>query len=63
LLRYPVSLGLMAVALVIAHLFLPVRRHRLRELWPGIALTMVLLLAAALGYSSYLSIFSTIAVM
>ena len=63
LLRYPVSLGLMAAALVMAHLFLPVRRHPLRELWPGIVVTMVLWLAAALGYAFYLSTFSTIAVM
>ncbi|MHA1165915.1 MAG: YihY/virulence factor BrkB family protein [Alphaproteobacteria bacterium] len=63
LLRYPVSLTLMATALISAHLFLPVRRHPLRELWPGIALTMVLWLGAALGYAEYLSNFSTIAIM
>jgi membrane protein len=63
LLRYPVSLALTVAALVIAHLYLPIRRHPLRELWPGIVLTMVLWFCAALGYSKYLSTFSTIAIM
>ena len=63
LLRYPVSIMLTAVALVSAHLFLPVRRHPLRELWPGIALTIMLWLGAAQGYAVYLSNFSTIAIM
>jgi len=63
LLRYPVSLMLMATALVSAHLFLPVQRHPLHELWPGIALTLVLWLGAAQGYAEYLSTFSTIAIM
>ncbi len=62
LLRYPVSLMLMATALVSAHLFLPVQRHPLRELWPGIALTMVLWLGAVQGYAEYLSTFSKIAI-
>lgn len=63
LLRYPVSIVLTAAALVCAHLFLPVRRHALRELWPGITLTIVLCLGAAQGYAVYLSNFSTITIM
>jgi len=63
LLRYPVSIVLLALALVLAHRYLPVRRHPLRELWPGIALTIILWLAAAIGFSKYLGRFSTIAVM
>jgi len=42
---------------------LPAQRHPLRELWPGIAVTMVLWLGAAQGYAEYLSTFSTIAIM
>jgi len=62
-LRYPVSLSLLAGALILGHLFLPVYRHDLRELWPGILLTMILWLAGAIGYSQYLSHFSTLSSM
>ncbi len=62
-LRYPVSLCLLAGALILGHLFLPVYRHALAELWPGIVLTMILWLAGAIGYSEYLSRFSTLSSM
>jgi membrane protein len=62
LLRYPVSLTLMAIALISAHLFLPVQRQPLQEVWPGIVLTIVLWLGAAIGYAEYLSRFSKIAI-
>lgn len=59
----PVSFAMLASFLIAAHLLLPVKRHRLREIWPGIIVTMVLLLAAAYGYSIYIANFSTLAVM
>ena len=63
LLSGPVSLFLIGASLIAAHLWLPVKRHPLREIWPGIAITMVLWLAAAAGYSNYLANFSTLAIM
>jgi len=62
-LRGPISVLLLALSLIAAHLFLPAKRHPLSEIWPGIAVTMILWLAAAYGYSVYLSNFSTLAVM
>lgn len=59
LLAYPVSLVLLSGSLVAAHLFLPAKRHRLSEIWPGILLTMAMWLATAFGYSYYLAHFST----
>jgi membrane protein len=63
LLRGPISFTLLAAALLAAHLFLPVKRHRIREILPGIILTMVMWLVAAFTYSEYLTNFSTIAIM
>ena len=60
LLAYPISLVLLFGALIAAHLFLPAKRHRLGEIWPGIVLTMVVWLAAAFGYSYYLAHYSTL---
>jgi membrane protein len=63
LLRYPVGLGMMFAALLLAHLFLPSRRHHVRQLLPGIAVTMLLWLVAAWIYSFYLAEFSRIHLM
>jgi membrane protein len=60
LLRYPVSIGLMFIALLMMHLFLPVERHPVRELLPGIVLTIVLWLGAAWVYADYLAHFSRV---
>ncbi|MGI9463303.1 MAG: YihY/virulence factor BrkB family protein [Aestuariivirgaceae bacterium] len=61
--RYPISIGLMFVGLTLAHLFLPVKRHRISELLPGIVLTMVLWLISAWIYADYLEHFSRIHVV
>ena len=63
LLRNPAGLMLMFIALLSAHMFLPRKRHPVRELLPGIAATMVLWLIAAFAYSDYLSRFSTVRLM
>ena len=63
LLRNPAALALMFIALLAAHMFLPVKRHPVRELLPGIAITMLLWLIAARAYSDYLSAFSTVRLM
>ncbi len=62
LLRYPVSIGLMFIGLALAHLFLPVERHPLREVLPGIVTTIVLWLIAAWVYAYYLGHFSRVQV-
>ena len=63
LLRYPVGLGLMFVSLIICHLYLPVKRHKLGELMPGILLTMFLWLMLAVAYGEYLARYNTISSM
>lgn len=63
LLRYPISLSLAFVGLVLCHLFLPVARHRFNELLPGIAFTMIVWMAVAVGYAEYLAKFSTLSSM
>ena len=63
LLRYPIGLGLMFIALVIGHKFLPVKRHKMKEILPGIIVTVILWLLAAWSYADYISSFSRIQVM
>jgi membrane protein len=63
LLNYPVGLGLMFVTLTLSHLFLPVQRHALHDIMPGVVVTMVLWLASAWVYADYLSHFSRLQVV
>ncbi|HHI82632.1 MAG TPA: YihY/virulence factor BrkB family protein [Rhizobiales bacterium] len=63
LLRYPVGLGLMFIALVLGHLFLPVKRHPVGQIMPGILVTMMLWLVAAWTYAEYITRFSRVQVM
>lgn len=63
LVRYPVGLGLMFIALVLGHKFLPVKRHAIREIMPGITTTILLWLLAAWTYADYITHFSRIQVM
>ena len=63
LLRYPAGLGLMFVALMLAHMLLPARRHRLVELLPGVLITIVLWLLAAWTYAYYIAEFSRVHLM
>jgi membrane protein len=60
LLNYPVGLGLMFIGLTLSHQFLPVKRHKLTEIMPGIIVTIVLWLIAAWIYADYLTRFSRI---
>ncbi len=60
-LRYMVGIGLLIIALVAGHKFLPARSLPLAVLWPGIFLTMVMWLIAAIGYSVYLANFANFA--
>ncbi|MCP5083869.1 MAG: YihY/virulence factor BrkB family protein [Alphaproteobacteria bacterium] len=60
-LRYMVGVGLLVIALIIGHKLLPARSLPLAVLWPGIFLTMVMWLIAAIGYSVYLANFANFA--
>ena len=60
-LRYMVGVGLLVIALIVGHKFLPARSLPLSVLWPGILLTMVMWLIAAIGYSVYLANFANFA--
>jgi membrane protein len=55
--RYAVASTILVVALVIAHKWLPAGRRRLREIAPGIVVTLVLWLASGLLFGRYLSEF------
>jgi membrane protein len=61
--RHPLGLGLMFLALMLSHMYLPARRHRMRELLPGVLTTMALWLAAAWIYAAYIAEFSRIQLM
>ena len=63
LLRYPISIGLMFIGLTLAHMFLPVDRHPVREILPGIVMTIILWLIAAWVYADYLAHFSRVQVI
>ena len=57
-LRFVIGVTLLTTALIAGHKFLPARALPLRLLWPGILLTMVLWIAAGMGYSIYLANFA-----
>ncbi len=61
--RYPVALALMLVTLLASHLYLPVKRHRLREILPGVVFTMAIWLLSAWTYAAYLAEFSRLQVV
>lgn len=50
--------GVPIIAVCACHLWLPGHRHALRQIWPGIALTIGLWAAAVQGFAYYLTRFS-----
>jgi membrane protein len=56
--RLIVAAVVLAIALVILHMWLPAGRRRLAEIWPGIAATLVLWLACGFIFGRYLTTFS-----
>jgi membrane protein len=58
LLRYPVAVLILTGFLLGAHVFLPAKWRRWRDLWPGVLLTVTVWLALGIGYSYYLSNFA-----
>ena len=57
-LRFAVTGVLLLSVLLVAHKWLPAGRRSLREIIPGIAATLVLWLATAVGFARYLAQFS-----
>lgn len=55
------TLILLAIGLTISHLWLPAGKRRLREVLPGICLTLVLWLAGAFAFATYLATFANYA--
>jgi membrane protein len=56
--RLIVAAVVLAIALVILHMWLPAGRRRFGEIWPGIAATLVLWLACGSLFGRYLTTFS-----
>jgi membrane protein len=56
--RYAIASVVLIVALFVAHKWLPAGRRRVIEVLPGIAATLVLWLAAGIGFGRYLAEFS-----
>ncbi|MBV1697680.1 MAG: YihY/virulence factor BrkB family protein [Hyphomicrobiales bacterium] len=56
--RFGASALVLAVALFIAHMWLPAGRRGLSKVWPGIAATMVLWLACGFTFGHYLADFA-----
>jgi membrane protein len=61
LVRYPVAILLLFAALTAAHFFLPAKRLRLRDVLPGVVLTVMVWVVLATSYSYYLVNFSNFA--
>lgn len=56
--RYLVTAAILLVALLVAHLFLPAGRRRVRDVLPGLLLTELLWIVAASAFAYYLSSFA-----
>ncbi len=58
-LRYGVAVPTMMLALIVLHVFLPCRKPRLSEIWPGTLITALLWLAGAAAFSVYVDNFGS----
>jgi membrane protein len=61
LVRYAVTLVILAVALILAHLWLPAGERRLIDVLPGISVTIVAWLVGAMVFATYLRSFASYA--
>jgi membrane protein len=57
-LRYAVTTMVLVLALIVVHKWLPSGRRRLREIAPGIVVTLLLWLVSAIAFARYLATFS-----
>ncbi|NVO55330.1 YihY/virulence factor BrkB family protein [Rhodobacteraceae bacterium B1Z28] len=58
-LRWTFTVAVPAVTVLLAHLILPTRRHRLMQILPGVLLTLVLWSAGGWAFSIYIGKFAT----
>lgn len=56
--RYVITAAILLLALLVAHLFLPVGRRRVVDVLPGLVLTLLLWIIAASAFAYYLSGFA-----
>lgn len=61
IIRYTVTLLILGLALIIAHLWLPAGRRHVREVLPGVGLTITAWLVGGIGFATYLSNFANYA--
>jgi membrane protein len=59
LIRYPAAAVILVAALFVAHVFLPARRTRFENVWPGVIFTLVVWTLLASAFSFYLSSFAS----
>ncbi len=57
-LRWTFTVALPAIIVILAHLILPTRRHKLSQILPGVILTLGLWAAGGWGFSVYISKFA-----
>ncbi|WOI57532.1 YihY/virulence factor BrkB family protein [Palleronia sp. LCG004] len=59
LVRYPAAAIILIAALFVAHLFLPARRIRFRNIWPGVLFTLTIWILFTAAFSFYLRSFAS----
>lgn len=59
LIRYPAAAIILVAALFVAHVFLPARRTRFDNVWPGVLFTLVVWTLLASAFSFYLRSFAS----
>lgn len=57
--RYTVAVGVLVLALFMVHIWLPAGRRSLGDILPGILITLIAWLAAAMAFAKYLETFAT----
>ncbi len=61
LIRYPAAAVILIAALFVAHVFLPARRTRFENIWPGVVFTLTAWIALGAAFSFYLRSFASYA--
>ena len=59
--RYPATAAILIAALFAAHIFLPARRTRFSNIWPGVLFTVTAWIALSAAFSLYLNQFANYA--
>ncbi|CUH11699.1 ribonuclease BN/unknown domain fusion protein [Jannaschia seosinensis] len=59
LIRYPAAMIILIAALFVAHVFLPARRTRFSNIWPGVLFTLTVWILLTAAFTFYLSSFAS----